>query len=112
MENHLGLERNEFAEEGEFHDNRSGKQGQYVKEWFLKDSLQSCRFLKNKKCSVYQARPTQCRTWPFWSDNFNAKTWKKEIINLCPGIGKGKLYSKDEVEQIIKEQDEANHKNS
>ncbi|HAR41101.1 MAG TPA: hypothetical protein DCS07_00455, partial [Bdellovibrionales bacterium] len=34
-----------------------------------------CRFLKKKRCTIYKARPTQCRTWPFWPDNMNAKTW-------------------------------------
>jgi len=26
----------------------------------------ACIFLKNGRCSVYDARPTQCRTYPFW----------------------------------------------
>ena len=25
----------------------------------------NCQFLENKKCSIYAARPIQCRTWPF-----------------------------------------------
>ena len=33
----------------------------------------NCIFLKNKKCTIYKARPTQCRTWPFWNENLNAK---------------------------------------
>ena len=33
----------------------------------------NCQFLKNKKCSIYAARPIQCRTWPFWKENMNAK---------------------------------------
>ena len=61
-----------------------------------------CIFLKNKKCKVYKARPTQCRTWPFWKENMNAKIWNNEIINFCPGIGKGKLISKKEIDKIIK----------
>ena len=42
-----------------------------------------CIFLDNKRCSIYKARPTQCRTWPFWAENMNSK--KKTII-----IGKKK----------------------
>ena len=49
-----------------------------------------CRFLKNKKCTIYKSRPIQCRTWPFWRENMNAKEWNNNIINFCPGIGKGK----------------------
>ena len=61
-----------------------------------------CIFLKNKKCSVYKSRPTQCRTWPFWPENMNSKTWNKDIINFCPGIGKGKIFSKKKIDKILK----------
>ena len=60
-----------------------------------------CLFLKNKKCSVYKARPSQCRTWPFWSENMTMKTWNKEVLNFCPGIGKGKLFNKDKITKLI-----------
>ena len=53
----------------------------------------NCQFLKNKKCSIYSARPIQCRTWPFWKENMNTKKWKEELIDFCPGIGKGRLIS-------------------
>ena len=60
-----------------------------------------CIFLENKKCGVYKARPTQCRTWPFWPENMNSKIWNKEVVNFCPGIGKGKLISKEKINKII-----------
>ena len=53
----------------------------------------NCQFLTNKKCSIYAARPIQCRTWPFWKENMNTKKWKEELIDFCPGIGKGRLIS-------------------
>lgn len=63
-----------------------------------------CMFLKNKRCGVYQARPTQCRTWPFWPEVMNAKAWSKEVKAFCPGVGKGKLVSPDKIEQQLREQ--------
>lgn len=63
-----------------------------------------CLFLKGKQCGVYEARPTQCRTWPFWPDNMNAKTWKSEIAAFCPGIGKGPVRSLEEIKQQVAEQ--------
>ncbi|MCB0392569.1 MAG: YkgJ family cysteine cluster protein [Bdellovibrionales bacterium] len=63
-----------------------------------------CLFLKDNKCSVYEARPTQCRTWPFWPEVLTAKAWKKEVADFCPGIGKGKLYSEKEIESLAEEQ--------
>lgn len=51
-----------------------------------------------RTCLVYRARPTQCRTWPFWDSTLeNKKAWK-ETCEVCPGAGKGKLYSFDEIE--------------
>ena len=61
-----------------------------------------CQFLLNKKCSVYKARPTQCRTWPFWRENMNNKVWNNDISNFCPGIGKGNKISFKEINKNIK----------
>jgi Fe-S-cluster containining protein len=60
-----------------------------------------CMFLKDKKCSVYDARPNQCRTWPFWPEVMNAKAWKSEVESFCPGIGKGRIWTKSEIEDIV-----------
>lgn len=67
--------------------------------WHLKEDSKNpdCMFLKNKQCTVYEGRPTQCRTWPFWPEVLNAKSWKKDVVSYCPGIGKGKLFSKEEI---------------
>ena len=69
-----------------------------------------CQFLENKKCTIYTARPIQCRTWPFWNENMNAKKWNKEIVKFCPGIGKGKLISISKIKKIINK-DIENEKN-
>ena len=63
-----------------------------------------CMFLKNKQCTVYDARPSQCRTWPFWPEVMSAKAWKKDVLDFCPGVGKGKLYSATEIKKLMKEQ--------
>lgn len=63
-----------------------------------------CLFLKNKKCSIYEARPTQCRTWPFWPEVMNAKTWNQEVKNFCPGVGKGPVVSAAEIRRQMHEQ--------
>lgn len=62
---------------------------------------QECRFLKNNSCSVYEARPTQCRTWPFWPSVMGAKTWAREVEAFCPGVGKGKLHSAEEIQRMV-----------
>ena len=69
-----------------------------------------CYFLENKRCSIYKARPTQCRTWPFWPENMKTKIWNNEVLNFCPGIGKGKTINKNKIELLIIE-DRKNSKN-
>jgi Fe-S-cluster containining protein len=68
----------------------------------LKNPDQTCRFLKGKRCSVYEGRPAQCRTWPFWPENMNAKTWNTEVVGFCAGIGKGRLYTAAEIRKRLK----------
>ena len=60
-----------------------------------------CQFLEKKRCSIYKARPTQCRTWPFWSENMKTKIWNEEIRSFCPGIGKGKIIQQSQIEKNI-----------
>ncbi len=52
---------------------------------------------KAKGCTVYPARPTQCRTWPFWIENIETPDAWEGVCGICPGSGKGKLYSLDEI---------------
>ncbi len=63
-----------------------------------------CMFLKDKRCEVYSARPTQCRTWPFWPEVVNARTWSKEVAAYCPGVGKGAIVPAEKIREILKEQ--------
>jgi len=58
---------------------------------------------ETRKCSVYQSRPIQCRTWPFWDSNLKTKRDWKETCEVCPGAGVGKVYSFEEIERARKE---------
>jgi Fe-S-cluster containining protein len=58
-----------------------------------------CIFLdtQTRRCRLYQARPGQCRTWPFWESNVrSARAWE-EICRVCPGSGRGTLVPREEV---------------
>ena len=74
----------------------------------LKEDIKNkeCQFLDKKKCTVYEARPIQCRTWPFWSENMKAKTWSSEVKKFCPGVGKGKIFTQNKINKIIKQDKE------
>lgn len=67
----------------------------------LKDPDKDCPFLKDKRCTAHDARPWQCRTWPFWPENLHPKVWERDVATFCPGIGKGRLYTAAEIEEIL-----------
>jgi Fe-S-cluster containining protein len=69
----------------------------------LKGPEADCLFLEEGRCSVYRARPHQCRTWPFWHENMKEGVWKKEVARYCPGVGKGRLYTAEEIECILED---------
>jgi len=60
-----------------------------------------CVFFDNvaRSCKVYQARPRQCRTWPFWDSNLKSESAWQETCEVCPGSGHGKLYSIGKIEE-------------
>lgn len=74
--------------------------------WHLKEDPKNpdCLFLKGKSCSVYEARPTQCRTWPFWPEVMNAKSWAKDVKSFCPGVGRGSVIPAEKIENQLREQ--------
>ena len=47
---------------------------------------QHCVFLKDNKCSVYEVRPSQCRTYPFWPQHILGRAeWEAEAVR-CEGM--------------------------
>ena len=69
--------------------------------WHLRHPERDCAFLEGARCGVYEARPTQCRTWPFWPENMNARAWPREVASFCEGAGKGRLYSAAEIQGLM-----------
>lgn len=66
-----------------------------------------CIFLREsngqKRCTIYPVRPSQCRSWPFWSSNLaSPDSWNK-AAQKCSGINRGKHYSFEEIERIKSE---------
>ena len=74
-----------------------------VKEWLERDCQTTldgrfildsdaetdiCIYLdSDNKCTVYEARPDQCRAYPWWIENLASKrTWSR-TMDECPGIG-------------------------
>jgi Fe-S-cluster containining protein len=66
-----------------------------------------CVFLDpaTRRCTVYPARPAQCRTFPFWSDLVRLGAWTAEARELCEGVGRGAVHSPSEVAGRMREMD-------
>ncbi len=63
-----------------------------------------CVFLDRRSdgkalCSIYEARPTQCRTWPFWPENVSSKrAWTAAgRATPCPGMDNGPLIPAERI---------------
>jgi len=79
----------------------------YVRKIGIRKSLREypngdCVFFdsQSRACTIYEARPRQCRTWPFWDSNLRTSDDWKRTCEDCPGSGKGKLHQLDEIETL------------
>jgi uncharacterized protein len=58
----------------------------------LTDHGNDCVFLDREKfpgkavCGVYEDRPAQCRTWPFWKSNLTTRDAWAKSKRRCPGM--------------------------
>jgi Fe-S-cluster containining protein len=77
---------------------RRNAQGQY-----------DCVFLQEapggkRVCGVYEARPLQCRTWPFWPGVLESrKAWDAAAVR-CHGMNSGRRYSAEEIISLLDRQ--------
>jgi Fe-S-cluster containining protein len=71
-----------------------------ARESLIEYSDGDCIFLdpETRGCMVYTARPTQCRTWPFWDSNIRTPVDWEKTCEVCPGAGAGKLYTLSQIE--------------
>jgi Fe-S-cluster containining protein len=51
-----------------------------------KPGSRDCIFLTNNACGVYEARPTQCRTYPWWLSNIRDRQSWDEAGKVCEGV--------------------------
>ena len=62
-----------------------------------------CIFLQNKTCTLYNARPMQCKTYPWWPEILSSKKAWEEEAERCEGIGHpdASLISLEEIQQQL-----------
>lgn len=71
---------------------------------FRKPPDKQCPFLEERRCSIHPAKPTQCRTFPFWPELVESRAAWKSTARYCPGIGKGPLIQIGEAMEIAEQQ--------
>ena len=49
-------------------------------------------FQKGQGCTVYEDRPRQCRTWPFWRPLLTDRDAWDDAARTCPGMNRGKRH--------------------
>ena len=54
-------------------------------------------------CTVYDDRPRQCRTWPFWRSVVHSEERWAEEARGCPGMGRGPLHSAEHVQAVARD---------
>jgi Fe-S-cluster containining protein len=64
-----------------------------------KSSL-DCIFWKDG-CSIYEARPIQCKTYPFWTSMLDSEETWLSAASFCPGAGKGDIVSKNFIKSCM-----------
>lgn len=52
----------------------------------LKQDLKGCVLLVDGRCAVYEARPLQCREWPYWKEILNDNDEFEYAKTYCGGI--------------------------
>lgn len=60
----------------------------------------ACPFLDGTRCRVHEARPEQCRTFPFWPEHLRRREAWEALAGYCPGIGQGERVALQRIRSI------------
>jgi Fe-S-cluster containining protein len=56
----------------------------------------------NAGCTVYDARPLQCRTFPFWENVVCSRQAWETAGRDCSGINSGEVRTREEIENFLR----------
>ena len=68
----------------------------------LKEKSNKDCIMWNNGCTVYDARPFQCVSFPFWESILTSKEAWKIAGSDCPGIDTGALHTKETISEFLK----------
>ena len=75
-----------------------------IRKSLLEWSNGDCIFfhVESRTCEVYDVRPRQCRTWPFWPSNLaSPETWV-DTAERCPGCNRGRAVPLERIQTQLK----------
>ena len=74
-------------------------------QWSFGSRGDACIFLEGGRCSVYELRPKQCRTFPFWPELMESRdSWDRDVASFCPGADTGPLHDFKDIRTGLAEQ--------
>jgi len=93
---HLGLDADEFLRRYTEVDD-----GHIV----LRMDQPACPFLDGTRCTIYDVRPRQCRTFPFWPETLRTRAAWRKLRRFCPGIDTGPRHGLLAIQERLQESD-------
>jgi Fe-S-cluster containining protein len=79
---------------------RVGLRTTIIEQSVTKDCIFLRKIDDKKQCIIYPVRPSQCRNWPFWSENLTGPGAWNKAGQKCPGINRGRLYSAEQIQKV------------
>lgn len=65
---------------------------------------EKCVFLKDKLCSIHEAKPVHCAASPLLAEFLlDSEGWDK-FEELCPGMGQGPVITRPQIDKSLEEQ--------
>lgn len=63
-----------------------------------------CVFLRGSRCMLYEVRPQQCRTYPWWPSILRSQEEWNEEKKWCEGIdhSAGEIFTAEEIDRCTK----------
>jgi len=73
---------------------------------FIEKPNNDCIFWQDGMgCSIYEARPLQCRSYPFWPSIMESgESWQEESKS-CPGMNRGRTHSEKEIRKWLEKRE-------
>lgn len=68
-----------------------------------------CIFFQREsvRCDIYEVRPVQCRTFPFWEELLLKQSFWEKTGEDCPGINQRDFHSFEEIERVLLSNEES-----